>query len=153
MKALIKHNFFTDGSHGWLKVSKKRLDKLNILDKITSCSFMRGDYVYLEEDCDLSTYIEGLLLLKGIERNSEAYNAFMKEFWSKTTINDTSDSRNGSIIRTYENYKNYSDAEQQEKNKLIDLLLNHKRWDKKGINTIKNGSFDDLLYWKKYYSL
>ena len=155
MKALIKHTFFTDGSHGWLKVSRNRLEKLNILDKITSCSFVKGKNVYLEEDCDLSTYVKALLLQEGIKAESEDQRAFMKDFWRLATVNDTSDSKDGrsSVIRTYNRYVILDDKETKEKKTLLDLILNHKRWNPKGLRMINGGSLEDLRYWKEFYKI
>jgi hypothetical protein len=53
---------YTDPSHGWAKVSLKELSRLNILDKISSYSYIHknGLNAYLEEDCDLSTYLKAL---------------------------------------------------------------------------------------------
>lgn len=51
---------FSDPGHGWSKVKRSELIKLDILNKITSCSYQRGEYVYLEEDCDLTTYVNAL---------------------------------------------------------------------------------------------
>ena len=51
---------YEDPGHGWVKVSLFLLRKLNIADKITSCSYQRGDYVYLEEDCDFSTFYDAM---------------------------------------------------------------------------------------------
>lgn len=53
MKTYIHH---TDGGHGWVAVKRSELVALGILDKITHFSYQRGDTVYLEEDCDLSTF-------------------------------------------------------------------------------------------------
>jgi hypothetical protein len=53
---------YTDPSHGWAKVSLSELSRLNILDKISSYSYIHknGLNAYLEEDCDLSTYLKAL---------------------------------------------------------------------------------------------
>lgn len=51
------YNYFSDPSHGWLKVKFTELLALNIAHKITSCSYHRKEYVYLEEDCDYATFI------------------------------------------------------------------------------------------------
>ena len=55
---------YTDPSHGWAKVSLSELFKLEIHDKISSYSYIRSNdkysYAYLEEDCDLSTYLQAL---------------------------------------------------------------------------------------------
>ena len=53
---------YTDPAHGWAKVSLKELLKLNIADKISTYSYIHknGLNAYLEEDCDLSTYLNAL---------------------------------------------------------------------------------------------
>jgi hypothetical protein len=56
----MKLNVYTDPGHGWVKVRKSLLKKLGIADKITPCSYMRGDYAYLEEDCDASIFVEAM---------------------------------------------------------------------------------------------
>ena len=61
MKSII---LYTDPSHGWAKVSLLELNNLDIMDKISTYSYMRSNkgktYAYLEEDCDLSTYLKAL---------------------------------------------------------------------------------------------
>ena len=47
---------YDDGSHGWFKVSKYLLSNLGLSDKITDFSYMKGNYAYLEEDCDASLF-------------------------------------------------------------------------------------------------
>lgn len=44
--------YYTDPGHGWFKVKRSVLHNLGIADKITPYSYQRGEYVYLEEDCD-----------------------------------------------------------------------------------------------------
>jgi hypothetical protein len=53
---------YTDPSHGWAKVSLSELSRLNIIDKISTYSYIHknGINAYLEEDCDLSTYLKAL---------------------------------------------------------------------------------------------
>jgi len=56
---------YTDPSHGWAKVTLKQLIRLNIADKISTYSYIRRNrsgagFAYLEEDCDLSTYLQAL---------------------------------------------------------------------------------------------
>jgi hypothetical protein len=56
---------YTDPSHGWAKVTLKQLIRLNIADKISTYSYIRRNrsgagFAYLEEDCDLSTYLKAL---------------------------------------------------------------------------------------------
>jgi len=49
--------FHADPGHAWLAVKRAELIRLNILNKITPCSYQKGNTVYLEEDCDASTFI------------------------------------------------------------------------------------------------
>lgn len=53
---------YTDPQHGWAKVTLNELLKLNILDKISTYSYIHknGLNAYLEEDVDLSTYLKAL---------------------------------------------------------------------------------------------
>jgi hypothetical protein len=46
---------YSDAGHAWAKVKKSVLVNLGIADKISHYSYQRGDYAYLEEDCDLTT--------------------------------------------------------------------------------------------------
>ena len=55
MKAKI-YVKFDDPGHGWLAVKRKELAALGLLDKISIYSYQRGATVYLEEDCDMSTF-------------------------------------------------------------------------------------------------
>ena len=47
---------YCDPGHGWLAVKREALQALGIERKITPYSYQRGGTVYLEEDCDLSTF-------------------------------------------------------------------------------------------------
>ena len=47
---------YNDPSHGWVKVKRSLLAKLNILHIITNSSYERKEFVYLEEDYDASTF-------------------------------------------------------------------------------------------------
>ena len=60
------YNKYEDPGHGWLKVTRKELVRLGILDKITGFSYQRGDFVYLEEDCDLSTFLDAKEKIDGL---------------------------------------------------------------------------------------
>lgn len=51
---------YSDPGHGWVKVPRSILKELGIEDLITPYSYQRGEYVYLEEDCDLSTFMRAL---------------------------------------------------------------------------------------------
>jgi hypothetical protein len=54
--------FYADPGHGWGAVKRKVLDQLGITDKISTYSYQKGQTVYLEEDCDLSTLVTALAL-------------------------------------------------------------------------------------------
>ena len=58
MKTTRKLTFYADAGHGWLKVARADLDALDIAHRITPYSYERGQWVYLEEDCDATTYLE-----------------------------------------------------------------------------------------------
>ena len=78
---------YTDPGHGWGKVRRDVLVNLGIADKITRYSYVRGDYAYLEEDCDLTTLCMALT-----ERNTRV------KFVEKHSNRD-------SKIRSYERYE------------------------------------------------
>jgi len=78
---------YNDPSHAWAKVRKDVLVNLGIADKITRYSYQRGDYAYLEEDCDLTT-----LCMAPNERDTRI------KFVEKNTNKD-------SRIRSYERYE------------------------------------------------
>ena len=55
-------DFRFDAGHGWGVVPVSSLADVNLLDKISSYSYIDNDnaIAYLEEDCDLGIYIETL---------------------------------------------------------------------------------------------
>jgi len=50
--------FHSDSVHGWLAVKLNLLKELNIVEKISKYSYIRGQTVYLEEDCDARVFHE-----------------------------------------------------------------------------------------------
>lgn len=50
--------FYSDIGHGWLRVPKSLLPKVLPSLDISSCSYMNGMYVYLEEDCDAPKFLQ-----------------------------------------------------------------------------------------------
>jgi len=54
------YRFYSDPSHGWLRVPLKDILNLGIQDKISSCSYQNGSYAYLEEDCDVSLFLDAI---------------------------------------------------------------------------------------------
>jgi hypothetical protein len=66
---------YSDPSHSWGKVKKSVLVNLGIANDITAYSYQRGDYAYLEEDCDLTTLCMALnqhnTRIKFVEKRSD----------------------------------------------------------------------------------
>lgn len=58
--------YYSDPGHAWAKVKRSELIKLNLINAISSYSYQLGDYVYLEEDQDLTLYVVALKRI-GIE--------------------------------------------------------------------------------------
>lgn len=56
----VTRNFYHDPGHGWLEVKRSELRDLGLLGVITPCSYQKGPFVYLEEDCDAQTYVNAL---------------------------------------------------------------------------------------------
>jgi hypothetical protein len=52
------YDFYSDPSHGWLKVSITEVARLGIANKISTCSYKMGSHLYLEEDCDARLFVE-----------------------------------------------------------------------------------------------
>jgi hypothetical protein len=50
----------SDPGHAWLEVPMGMIHRLGIADKISSCSYRKGDTVYLEEDCDAPLFTQAL---------------------------------------------------------------------------------------------
>ena len=78
---------YSDPSHAWAKIKKSVLTNLGIADKVSSYSYQRGDYAFLEEDYDLS------LLMQAFEKHGTSL-----RFIEKHTDKD-------SRIRNYERYR------------------------------------------------
>ncbi|GAI27681.1 unnamed protein product, partial [marine sediment metagenome] len=53
-----KFDFYSDPSHGWLKVQRKELAELGIENEISVYSYQKGDAVYLEEDSDAPKFMD-----------------------------------------------------------------------------------------------
>lgn len=54
----MRLNFYSDPGHGWLAVPLPLLERLGLLDQITTYSYMRGMLAHLEEDCDASLFLK-----------------------------------------------------------------------------------------------
>lgn len=59
MSILINAKLHTDPGHGWLAIKRSVLAELNLLDKVSNCSYQSksGKTVYLEEDSDMSLFL------------------------------------------------------------------------------------------------
>ena len=137
-----KYDFYEDGGHGWLKVAKKELELLGIANKITGYSYMLGDWAYLEEDSDMSTFADALNKKYGVSR----------EDFRKNVVNHYSDRQ--SIVRSYHSYRVYTTEEKIRMEELRVALINSKpNWSSSAINKFLKGSMDDLEYWGKLYLL
>jgi hypothetical protein len=66
----MEYVFHSDAGHGWLEVDRDELVELRIADQISAYSYRRGNKVYLEEDCDASTFMNALDA-KGIKPSIE----------------------------------------------------------------------------------
>jgi len=55
--------FYSDPGHGWLAVKRSILDELGILHRVSAFSYQRGQTVYLEEDRDVSLFVDACIKL------------------------------------------------------------------------------------------
>ena len=57
---MSEHHYtrFSDPSHGWLAVPMDELHRLGIAEAITGWSYRHGDTAYLEEDFDMSLFLD-----------------------------------------------------------------------------------------------
>jgi hypothetical protein len=53
-------DFISDPGHAWLKVPHRLLAELGIADQITTYSYSRADYAYLEEDLDAGRFFAAM---------------------------------------------------------------------------------------------
>jgi hypothetical protein len=52
------YTFHEDPGHGWLQVPRSELVRLGIAGQVSSYSYQAAGDVFLEEDCDLSLFME-----------------------------------------------------------------------------------------------
>lgn len=57
---IITRQFHTDPGHGWLEVYREDLKTYEVTHLITSYSYQKNGKVYLEEDCDLTTFFKAV---------------------------------------------------------------------------------------------
>lgn len=83
------YTFYEDAGHGWLKVRLSELEALRIDVYISRYSYVKGGYVYLEEDMDMGTFIKALKI---------------GDLRSWFDMNVTTRLSNRSRVRSYESY-------------------------------------------------
>ena len=59
-KADKVYTFYSDPGHAWLEVPFSDLIYLNIEADITAYSYMRGEFAYLEENLDFTTFCNAM---------------------------------------------------------------------------------------------
>ncbi len=81
-KMLKPYLFIETPGHGWLRVPLSELDALGIRDKITKYSYEDDLYAYLEEDDDLTTFVEAKERKHGSDYDIETdmFDVFIDEF-------------------------------------------------------------------------
>ena len=59
----MKYSFYSDPSHGWMKVSIEEINQLAITQDISANSFISacGKYAFLEKDNDAQIFIQAVL--------------------------------------------------------------------------------------------
>ena len=67
------HNLWNDPGHGWLEVRISDLKLLGIDKKVSGYSYRDpdGERAYLEEDCDMSLYIDTLYESDPVPANAQ----------------------------------------------------------------------------------
>ena len=50
------YRYVTDPGHGWLEVPRAELKRLGIEHLISPYSYQKGEFAYLEEDCDYTVF-------------------------------------------------------------------------------------------------
>lgn len=51
-------HFYADAGHGWLAVTREDVEAINLAaDMFSRCSYINGETLYLEEDCDASLFL------------------------------------------------------------------------------------------------
>lgn len=78
--------FHEDGGHGWLQVPHSLLKRLQIAGKISGYSYRDVNFGYLEEDCDLSVFLNSLGIVAGSELNKLFWSMCPQEYNENTPI-------------------------------------------------------------------
>ena len=54
------YRHFVGDTRGWIEVEKNELTRLGILSSISTSSFVKGKYIYPDEDIDFSLFLYSL---------------------------------------------------------------------------------------------
>lgn len=81
--------FFETPTHGYLRVPMAEIERLGIRNMITRYSYHCENLAFLEEDCDLATYVEameaaGYKIKLKVSQHSGAFLTRAKNFESAT---------------------------------------------------------------------
>lgn len=85
----MSFNFHSDSGHGWLAVKFNMLVELKIESKISGFSYIRNGTVYLEEDCDMLSFIK----------------AYEDKYKEKPEVIDLNHKYDRSPIRSFNHYR------------------------------------------------
>ncbi len=79
----MKYAFFSDPTHGWLKVPIAEIEILAIASDISECSYISADgkFAYLEEDQDAQIFLNAVLAADWFA-DMEAIRNCTKQFYS-----------------------------------------------------------------------
>lgn len=134
MRVTTKFTAYSDPAHGWVKVSKKLLKVLGIDTAISTFSYQKGEFAYLEEDGDASLFVR----------------TYEEKYGVVPTITDKY-SNGSSKIRTYENYEPLTEVQEIALADLRVRMLNHKSWSPKIVRQINGAGLAMLMYWQTIY--
>ena len=104
-----KFDFYSDPSHGWLKVTRKELIELGIETQISGYSYQKGDAVYLEEDSDATKFIDAWEKKHGIKSMNSQINYHYR----------------AGRIRTYQPFRPKHDQELNQKMSVLQDKIEH----------------------------
>jgi hypothetical protein len=68
--------FISDPGHGWIEVPMNMIDQLGIRHKISPYSYRKGEFAYLEEDCDAGEFVNACKSQGIIPQFTEVYEEY-----------------------------------------------------------------------------
>ena len=51
------YNYYVGDTRGWIRVKKEELERVNLLNSISTSSYVDKDYIYLDEEIDFSFFL------------------------------------------------------------------------------------------------